>query len=391
MDDKSLAGFATKSASAMEQLKMESVRLVIHGIIKDAGCTDFEVMDDDLRDKGIKPDMIADIHEIEVPGVTMEWLSSNSLRIVVDMKKYKGERGKSPKLREGKEFEGGATDNYYIFPENTEKMVKLIEEGFNILLIGPAGAGKTELLERIIVDRLGRKNLPFNMTGETTVDDFVGQISLRDNGKGVMETVFEGGPLYQAMTEGLVLQIDELDVAEQEILFVMQRVLEGKDLIVSKNHGERVVPAPGFAVVATSNTAGRGDQADIYRGRQILDEAFLDRWLGTFRVGYLPQSDEIKVLRKRTGIGQSVAKTLTKIASACRASFGREILTTFSLRKSIAVAKLLSFGWSFQDAFKIGVLNKCTDEDAAAIAEVFQRIAKDPIDMSDRFSSGGGE
>jgi len=388
MDDKKLAGFATKSESAIDQMRKEEAKLVLHEFIAEVGCTDFEVADDDLREKGLKADVISEITDLTIPGVKLAWVTESTLNVKVTPKSYKGIKGQpTPTLREGKEFDGDADSDFYIYPECTPKVVELIEEGFPVLLIGPAGTGKTDLLERVIKHKLGRKVLPFNMTEETTVDDFIGHISLKDNGDGVMETVFTDGPLTQSMREGLVLQIDELDVAEQGILFVLQRVLEGKDLIVSKNHGERVKAAPGFAVVATSNTAGRGDQADIYRSRQILDEAFLDRWLGVFRINYLSQSDEIKVLRRRTGIGQAQAKSLTKIATAARASFGQDIMTTFSLRKSIATAKLIGKGWTMVDAFKVAVLNKCTDEDAMALAEIYQRIAKDPIDMSDRMGT----
>jgi len=385
MDDSKLAGFATKSESAAEQMQKASAELVMHEVIKERKCTEFEVADDDFREKGVAPEFIPHISELKIPGVKMEWKTDSTMSVVVTLAKYKGASGSGkPKLREGKEFDGVEND-FYIYPPETDKIRQMIEANFNVLLIGPAGAGKTELLEKIIKE-MGREILPFNMTEETTVDDFVGQISLKENEDGVVETVFTDGPLTQAMREGMVLQLDELDVAEQGILFVLQRVLEGKDLIISKNHGERLHPAKGFAVVATSNTAGRGDQADIYRSRQILDEAFLDRWKGCVRVNYLKQSDEISVLRRRTGISAGHAKTLTKIAYAARAGFGQDIHSTYSLRKSLAVAELVSFGWSLEDAFKIGVVNKCTDEDAAALCEIYQRVAKNKIDLSDRFT-----
>lgn len=381
--DKALADFVNGSESAVEQLRREEAVLVIKEIIENSGVTEpSDVFEDELIEKGIGKDYVKELEkDLDIQGVEIVWnKEESSYSIKVDKKSYE----KGNELKEGKEFEN-VDDDYFIFPKEADIIEHLIEENHNILLIGPAGAGKTELLERIAQDRLGRTVLPFNMTEETTTDDLVGQISLKDNGDGGVETVFNYGPLAQCMREGWIFQIDELDVAEQGVLFQLQRVLEGKDLIVSKKCGERIAPHKDFAIVATSNTAGRGDQADIYRARQILDEAFLDRWGAVFRINYISESDEVKVLRRKTGIGAEEAKIITKIAKNARNSFGREVLTTFSLRKSIQIANLLSYGYSMSESFKIAVTNKATDEDAQALAEIFQRISGEKIDLSERF------
>lgn len=381
--DEKLSEVVLGSESAMEVILKEDAKLAVDEIIKSAGCTELEALKEDLREKGISEDFIPDlVDKVEIEGVELKWKDEERTILLVKVDKQNYAHGEN--LKEGAEFDN-VEDDYFIFPDSAPVIEHLIREGHNILLIGPAGAGKTQLLEKIAKDRLGRNVLPFNMTEETTTDDLVGQISLKESANGGVETVFTDGPLTVAMRNGWIFQIDELDVAEQGVLFQLQRVLEGNDLIVSKNGGERVVPHEDFAIVATSNTAGRGDQADIYKARQILDEAFLDRWGAVFRINYISPADEIKVLRRRTGIGQREAKTLTEIATCARQSFGREVLTTFSLRKSIQVAKIMSYGYDMKMAFEIAVTNKATDEDAEALAEIYQRIAGDKIDLSARF------
>jgi len=382
-NDEKLSEFVNESEDALDvMLKAEAV-LIMREIIADSGVTELESTIEDLTEKGISSEIIPDIvDKVEIKGVTLKWTTeeAKTLAISVDKDKYEG----GEKLKVGKEFDHVEGD-YFILPTQAPIIEHLIREGHNILLIGPAGCGKTQMLEIIAKDKLGRKVLPFNMTEETTTDDLVGQISLKESKNGGVETVFNDGPLTLAMRNGWIFQIDELDVAEQGVLFQLQRVLEGKDLILSKNGGEKVEPHEDFALVATSNTAGRGDQADIYKARQILDEAFLDRWGAVFRINYISEVDEIKVLRRRTGLGQREAKLITKIAKNARTSFGREVLTTFSLRKSIQFAQIMSYGYSMVEAFKVAVLNKATDEDAEALSEIFQRITGEKINLSERF------
>lgn len=382
-NDEKLTAFVNEPEDVLANMLRAEAELIVKEIISDAGVTEVETTVEDLREKGISEDFIPSIPKVlSIEGVNLKWTSEEETTMAISVDKDKYEDGE--KLKVGREFDH-VEDDYFIFPKESDIIEHLIKEGHNILLIGPAGSGKTQLLEKIASDRLGRKVLPFNMTEETTTDDLVGQISLKESEKGGVETVFMDGPLTVAMREGWIFQIDELDVAEQGVLFQLQRVLEGNDLILSKKGGERVEPHPDFALVATSNTAGRGDQADIYKARQILDEAFLDRWGAVFRINYISEADEVKVLRRRTGIGQREAKLITKIAKNARTSFGREVLTTFSLRKSIQLAKIMSYGYSMSDAFKIAVTNKSTDEDAEALCEIFQRITGEKIDLSERF------
>ena len=92
MDDKKLAGFATKSESAIDQMRKEEARLIIHEFIAESGCTDFEVADDDLREKGVKSDIISDITSVTIPGVKLTWATESTLSIMVDTLRRKTKR-----------------------------------------------------------------------------------------------------------------------------------------------------------------------------------------------------------------------------------------------------------------------------------------------------------
>ncbi len=76
------------------------------------------------------------------------------------------------------------------------------DNDMSVLLIGETGTGKTSLVQEL-AGEAKKKAIRFNLTGETTVDEFVGKYTLKDE-----NTVWEDGILLQAIKKGRWLIVD---------------------------------------------------------------------------------------------------------------------------------------------------------------------------------------
>ena len=135
---------------------------------------------------------------------------------------------------------------------------------------GLSGNGKTFMVEQACA-KLNREFIRVQINPETDEDDLLGGFRLIDG-----ETVFSKGPVLKAMENGAVLLLDEIDRATNKIM-CLQGILEGKPVVVKKT-GETISPAPGFNVVATANTKGKGSEDGRFTAASIIDEAFLERF-----------------------------------------------------------------------------------------------------------------
>ena len=149
------------------------------------------------------------------------------------------------------------------------KVVKS-EMFYPVYISGMSGNGKTFMVEQACA-KLNREFIRVQVNPETDEDDLLGGFRLVDG-----ETVFAKGPVLKAMENGAVLLLDEIDRATNKIM-CLQGILEGKPVLVKKT-GEVIVPAPGFNVIATANTKGKGSEDGRYTAASIIDEAFLERF-----------------------------------------------------------------------------------------------------------------
>jgi len=157
-------------------------------------------------------------------------------------------------------------------------------------ITGPTGNGKT-LQVRQACHELGREFVRANITTETDEDDLLGGFRLVNG-----NTVFHMGPVLVAMIRGAVLLLDELDYGTSK-LSCIQAVLEGEPITL-KRLGITLAPAPGFNVISTMNTKGRGDDNGKYIGTNLLNEALLDRFAWTIEQEYPDVATEKKILTK---------------------------------------------------------------------------------------------
>jgi len=188
---------------------------------------------------------------------------------------------------------------------------------FPIFITGNSGNGKTMSVEQACA-KAKRKFVCVSMTPETDESDLLGNYVLIN---GQME--WRDGPVTTAARQGAVLCIDEIDYGAQN-LSSLQRVLEGKPFLLKKKN-EIVYPAVGFTIVATANTKGKGSEDGRYMFTNVLNEAFLERFLNTYEQQWPPINIERKILKKElTAVGKSddeFAEKLVTWADVIRKTF----------------------------------------------------------------------
>lgn len=254
-----------------------------------------------------------------------------------------------------------------------------VEQDLNLLLTGPTGCGKTSSVLALAA-LLGQPVERVNLHGDVRSGDFLGEKVVElDEATGQAVVVWRDGVLPRAMRTGRWLVVDEIDAAPASILMTLQSVLEPwRRLTLSANHGEVVVPIPGFRLIATANTIGRGDETGLYVGTNVLNEATLDRFV-VRECGYLSQGREIRLLQGRTGISRDLATKMVAVADLIRSGAQREeCYTTFSTRRLVSWAALVvCLGGRPADVrrgYRLAVAGKLSAEDRSYVAAIVQRI-----------------
>ena len=240
-------------------------------------------------------------------------------------------------------------------------------------ITGLSGNGKTLSVEQACAD-LNRELIRVNITIETDEDDLIGGFRL-SNGS----TVWHNGPVIEALERGAILLLDEIDLASNKIL-CLQPVLEGKGLFLKKT-GRFVHPAPGFNVIATANTKGKGSDDGRFIGTNVLNEAFLERFPVTFEQDYPSVNIEKKILG---GIASQLGVTDTDFckrsvdwADIIRKTFYdggiEEIIST---RRLIHIVRAYSI---FNDKLKaIQVcVNRFDDQTKQSFLELYDKVDAD--------------
>ena len=159
---------------------------------------------------------------------------------------------------------------------------------YPIFITGLSGNGKTFSVVQAAAEAK-RELIRVNITIETDEDDLLGGYRLRDG-----QTVWQNGPVIEAMERGAILLLDEVDLASNKIM-CLQPILEGNGVYVKKIN-KFVKPSAGFNVVATANTKGQGSDDGKFIGTNILNEAFLERFPITMEQPYPALSVEKKIV-----------------------------------------------------------------------------------------------
>ena len=241
---------------------------------------------------------------------------------------------------------------------------------YPIFITGLSGNGKTLGVTQACAEKK-REMIRVNVTIETDEDDLLGGYRLRDG-----QTVWQNGPVIEAMERGAVLLLDEIDLASNKIM-CLQPILEGNGVFVKKIN-KFIKPALGFTVVATANTKGKGSEDGQFIGTNVLNEAFLERFPITFEQKYPSVKIETKIISKmletENAKDDEYATNLVNWADIIRKTYSEggvdEIIST---RRLVHIAKAYSIFRNKLKAVEV-CTNRFDDDTKQSFIDLYTKI-----------------
>lgn len=167
--------------------------------------------------------------------------------------------------------------------EKFERVVKLIGVRQHIMLVGPAGSGKTQLAHQA-ADALKMRFASISCSAGMSESKIFGYLlPIGESGR------FEYVPssFVEMYENGGVFLFDEIDASDENVLVsINQALANGGFFLPQRSANPYVKRHPDFVCLSAANTFGHGADT-VYAGRNKLDGATLDRFrAGMVRVDY---------------------------------------------------------------------------------------------------------
>ena len=278
-----------------------------------------------------------------------------------------------------------AKDDHYVWRMKLlMKVLKAIANNDNSWLHGHTGTGKSTFVEQVAA-WLNWPLIRVNLDGNIERADLTGEKDLIVD-QGVTVSVFAEGILPQAMQQPCFLLLDEIDFGRADVMYVIQRALEGGGLMLTEDKGRVVQPHPLFRFLATGNTKGQGDEWGCYQGVRVLSTATLDRFTAWIHVPYLDADEELMMLKSKVpAINDNKANQMVQFAGEIRKGFiGGQLGSTLSPRGLVAMANYFvdfvevmpSQNQALEIAVEMTLIDKMPDDNRQAVLELKNRCFK---------------
>lgn len=217
--------------------------------------------------------------------------------------------------RQGNPKQPFARPDQYMYPKkgkaskSVERIARAVKYGRTIFVYGPAGSGKSAVLRALGHDLnlecshypmregldpelyLGKEAVVIDEETSQNVTRFIKGKFLKD---------LEGRVGLDGVRRGVLMLIDDIDRAPAEYHEILRHVIEDNaqnvfipELAIS------IDVHPDTIVVATANSAGRGDMTGYYSSVQEMDESILDRFQRVVQFHFLEKEEEKKILKNK--------------------------------------------------------------------------------------------
>src|SRR5438094_5301666 len=240
--------------------------------------------------------------------------------------------------------------------EKFAEVLDLAAQRMEILMVGPAGCGKSHLAEQI-TKALGLRFGSIACSAGMSEGQITGRlIPTGDSGR----FEYQRSQFVEFYEEGGVFLLDEIDAADANVLLVINQALANGHLPVpNRITNPQAKRHPDFVLIAAANTFGNGANR-MYVGRNQLDESTLDR----FRIGQVVMDYDQELEKSILGDSDllQLLWTIRRKAADCQL---RRVISTRFLAKSATMKAAgwtsekiigqLVCGWSADERTKVGV------------------------------------
>ena len=231
-------------------------------------------------------------------------------------------------------------------------LVRSTVRGKNIMMVGPAGCGKTQAAKSL-PQATNKPFFYFNLG--STQDPRAALIGNTHFKKG--ETLFDKSPFVKALeTPDAIILLDELSRAHPEAWNILMTVLdeEQRYLRLDESIDSPIIKvAEGVCFIATANIGTE------YTSSRVLDRALMDRF-EIIEVDILNMHQEQLLLQKRyPSLDESLIESVADIADTTRKEWRSEegkLSTMVSTRMTVRLCDLLVDGFDLAEATQVAIL-----------------------------------
>lgn len=232
-----------------------------------------------------------------------------------------------------------------------EECLKLtIIEG-QLFISGPAGTGKTTLASQI-AQALNLKYAFISCTAGMSEAHLLGRMTASGE--------YVGTDFVDCYENGGVFLFDEVDAADPNTMLIINSALANGNLsIPNRKEQASARRHPKFYAICAANTWGTG--SNEYAGRNILDAAFLDRFVGSCVV----IDYDIQLEREISEDYPEVAEAVWNIRAKVREMRIRRVVSTRAIVSGIKARtsgytlkqylKRFTTSWSREEVEKVGL------------------------------------
>ena len=199
-----------------------------------------------------------------------------------------------------------------------------------VMLKGPTGCGKTRFVEHMAW-RLKRPLITVSCHDDLTANDLVGRFLVRHDG-----TLWQDGPLTQAVRTGAICYLDEVVEARQDTIVVLHPLTDYRRLLPIEKTGEQLSAGPGFQLVISYNPG-------YQRMLKDLKPSTRQRFVA-LEFEFPSLEHETQIVVREAGIDRASAHALVSLAQRLRALRDRGLAEVPSTRLLVAAGRLMASG-----------------------------------------------